>query len=182
MPILPIVHGREPKNIFDAAHTGSVWDVAVFIENGWSANEQDGNGWTPLHYAATRGFNFGMLSWNSDVLYFLIEVGANVNGRNSIGETPLDCCNSKGCGCIVRGCICPILVVGFWLYLLASGSHLQFVPGYRPSAGTDPETIWILGLLGVIPAIIAWIASSYATRQRSLILRNEGGKRGKDLL
>ena len=64
--------------LFKAAWTG---DVSTLRDMNIDVNLKDTVGRTPLHIAAERG--------NIDVAMFLIENGANVNGADANGNTPL---------------------------------------------------------------------------------------------
>ncbi|XP_075693800.1 protein phosphatase 1 regulatory subunit 12C-like isoform X3 [Rhinoderma darwinii] len=56
--------------------------VQFLVENGACVNQQDNEGWTPLHAAASCGF--------VSIAQYLISKGANVAMVNSEGELPLD--------------------------------------------------------------------------------------------
>jgi len=69
------------ESIFEAARSGTVKDIANFIENGIDINVKDKLG-TPLHNAVR--FNPDV-----DVLKYLLAQGADVNATNEFGNTPL---------------------------------------------------------------------------------------------
>ena len=69
-------------DIFTVAGSGTVAQVLQAIKAGVDVNLRDGEGSTPLMYAA--GYNT-----NPDVLSVLIKAGADVNARAENGKTPL---------------------------------------------------------------------------------------------
>ncbi|NWS75704.1 MYPT2 phosphatase, partial [Crotophaga sulcirostris] len=56
--------------------------VKFLVENGASVNQQDNEGWTPLHAVASCGY--------LNIAEYLISYGANVAAVNSEGEVPSD--------------------------------------------------------------------------------------------
>ncbi|NXT77442.1 MYPT2 phosphatase, partial [Zapornia atra] len=56
--------------------------VKVLVENGANVNQQDNEGWTPLHAVASCGY--------LNIAEYLISHGANVAAVNSEGEVPSD--------------------------------------------------------------------------------------------
>ena len=69
--------------IHDAVKNGNIDEVQWQLDAGVDVNEENSNGLTPLHYAASAGHN--------DIVELLIERGANVNATDSgKGGTPLD--------------------------------------------------------------------------------------------
>jgi ankyrin repeat protein len=56
--------------LFDLVKAGDVIPVRELIESGADVNEQDGNGWTPLNFAAGKG--------NMEIVKLLLERGADV--------------------------------------------------------------------------------------------------------
>ena len=75
-------------NIFEAAAKGSIDDVWFFVKKGLDINSHDdrspyqGQGITPLHFAAMGNSNIG-------VLEYLISLGYNVNSKDEEGRTSL---------------------------------------------------------------------------------------------
>jgi len=60
---------------------GTVETVALLLAGGADVNAQDGDGQTPLHWAASNALN--------DVVNLLLERGADINARDKYGNTPL---------------------------------------------------------------------------------------------
>jgi ankyrin repeat protein len=67
----------------------------LLLDAGADAGRADQDGWTALHYAATRESNAGLVE-------LLIQAGAGVNARTSRGETPL-----RLAGILFTEKICP---------------------------------------------------------------------------
>ncbi|KAH9850291.1 ankyrin repeat-containing domain protein, partial [Lenzites betulinus] len=61
--------------------SGSVDIVRYLIDQGADVNRSDSGAWTPLHIAASGGFD--------EVVTELLGSGADVNQRNDKGLTPL---------------------------------------------------------------------------------------------
>lgn len=84
--------GFDPKTIKtllnDAASGGSKEIVSDLINKGFSVNEKDVNGWTPLHYAAFNG--------RLDAFSVLIEKGVEINSRNLMGQSAYNIADEKG--------------------------------------------------------------------------------------
>ena len=69
--------------IHEAVMNGNIDEVQWQLNAGVDVNEESSKGLTPLHYAASAGYN--------DIVELLIERGANVNATDSgKGGTPLD--------------------------------------------------------------------------------------------
>ena len=68
-------------DIFEAARTGNIDRVRELIAAGANVNQQDIDGWTPLHLAAYNG--------HQAVVQALIAAGADVNQQDNDGRTPL---------------------------------------------------------------------------------------------
>jgi ankyrin repeat protein len=72
--------GRSP--LFYAAIEGLAGDVAAYLQDhGDEVNSADGEGFTPLHFAAQQQ--------HADAAAVLIEAGADIEARNRFGNTPL---------------------------------------------------------------------------------------------
>jgi len=55
--------------------------VQAYLESDWDVNEQDENGWTALHFAAQNN--------SVPIGKLLIEAGADIEAKDSYGNTPL---------------------------------------------------------------------------------------------
>ena len=76
-------------DIHDAARRGDLEKVkAVLKDNPDLVSSKDGNGETPLHWAACEGYK--------DVVEFLLANRAEVNAKDNIGQTPLHAAAEKG--------------------------------------------------------------------------------------
>lgn len=72
-------------NIWVAASDGKVDVVEQFLNNGFTANSKDPNGYTPVHAAAAYG--------HTDLLVLLVKkYGGDINVVDSDGDTPLHHC------------------------------------------------------------------------------------------
>lgn len=73
------------ENIWVAASDGNMQQVKALIENNVHAvNEQDINGYSAIHAAASYG--------HEELIKYLISIGANVNLRDNDGDTPILIC------------------------------------------------------------------------------------------
>lgn len=73
------------ENIWVAASDGNTTAVKTFIESGVHAvNEQDVNGYSAIHAAASYG--------HEELIRYLISAGANVNLKDNDGDTPILLC------------------------------------------------------------------------------------------
>ena len=57
-------------------------EVKKLIQAGGDVNEQNGSGWTPLHYASHYG--------HVEVISALLAAGADKTLKNKLGRTPHD--------------------------------------------------------------------------------------------
>jgi ankyrin repeat protein len=75
--------------VFAAVHSGDVREVSEVISKGANINATNGSFWgdTPLHYAVRQG--------HKKIVELLLAKGADVNGRNRNGETPIDVVGSQ---------------------------------------------------------------------------------------
>lgn len=107
----------DPEALFKAASSGSVSEVQSLLDGGIDINAKDADGMTPLHFAAgnnqreivkllvSRGAKletksnggYTPLAWTVkwrkggiEALQTLLELGADVNGGATPGNTPLD--------------------------------------------------------------------------------------------
>ena len=69
-------------DIHDAARTGDIEVVKQHLAAGTKVDAKGGGDYTPLHVAAYRG--------HKELAELLITKGADMNVRNTYGETPLD--------------------------------------------------------------------------------------------
>jgi len=67
-------------------------EILKFIEEG-DINQKDKEGWTPLHYACSNGYE--------SIVSILLEKGANVNEKDIDGCTPLHNACINGYGSVV---------------------------------------------------------------------------------
>ncbi len=115
------------STLHSAATIGDYSEVVRFLTAGADVNEKDGAGWTPLHCAAFYGYYpdevqkaiyYGTAKEASnalndlgagerpqgtaDVVDVLLKNGADVNARDTLGETPLFLAARKGFETIVK--------------------------------------------------------------------------------
>jgi ankyrin repeat protein len=69
------------EQLLDAAHGGDLDEVEILIAQGASVNAKNESRWTPLIYAAMRGYEA--------VCKLLIEKNASVEAKDNDGRTPL---------------------------------------------------------------------------------------------
>mgnify|MGYP000364283700 CR=1 FL=1 len=69
------------KELLDAAKSGRNDVVKALLEKKVDIESKDGDGWTPLHFAACQG--------HDDVVQTLLENQADVNAKADYGSTPL---------------------------------------------------------------------------------------------
>ena len=70
-------------DLHEAARTGDTARIAELIARGADPNARDGDGKTPLHYAARWG-------QSPDIVTALLERGADSQARDQEGNTPLE--------------------------------------------------------------------------------------------
>lgn len=68
------------ERLFERIRIGDLEGVREAIAAGVDVNATDGDGWTPLHWAACCG--------HAEIVRLLMSVVANVNSTNSGGMTP----------------------------------------------------------------------------------------------
>jgi len=102
-----------PRNIFEAARSGSTWQIGKFIARGANVNANDDMGFTPLMWTANRNklpaavyliskganVNVGgggltalrcaLMNKNRRMVELLLHHGAKVNDRDENSQTPL---------------------------------------------------------------------------------------------
>jgi ankyrin repeat protein len=78
-----------PATIYEAAKAGDIARVRELIElNQWDPQSPDGNGVTPLNYAAENG--------DVEMIRLMVEYGAAVNHVDVNLDTPLKCAERAG--------------------------------------------------------------------------------------
>ena len=80
-------------SIHDAAESGNTEAVKQHLAAGTYVNAKDGDGWTPLHWAASKVHN--------KIAKLLIEEGADVNAVNKDGLAPLDYAENETFGVLI---------------------------------------------------------------------------------
>lgn len=76
------VNARESRYGKTPLHNAIFFEtITLLIEAGADVNAWSENGWTPLHWAATKG--------QTEIASRLIKAGADVNARDKEGNTPL---------------------------------------------------------------------------------------------
>jgi hypothetical protein len=115
------------KEFFEAVRSGDAARVSELLKRGANPNVQDKKGWTPLHWAAGRGYaeivrllleygadanardkdartplHFASGFGRADVVLLLLEHGADVNAKNKDGRTPLHIAASWGYADVAR--------------------------------------------------------------------------------
>ena len=83
-----LVVGCGGPSIQQAAETGNIEAVKQHLAAGTDVNAKDGDGYTPLHFAAING--------HKELAELLIDSGADVNAKDDFGETPLDWAVDEG--------------------------------------------------------------------------------------
>ncbi|XP_032091514.1 protein phosphatase 1 regulatory subunit 12C isoform X3 [Thamnophis elegans] len=68
--------------------------VEFLVENGADVNQADNEGWTPLHVAASCGYN--------EIAQYLLDHGANIAAVNSDGDVPLDIAEADSMEALLR--------------------------------------------------------------------------------
>ena len=81
-------------DIWEAAETGNIEAVKKHLADGVDVNVKDGDGDTPLHYAAVSG--------RKEVAELLIANGADVKAKNKYGWTPLYFAKTKETADLLR--------------------------------------------------------------------------------
>ena len=92
--------------------------IASLFESGVDPNAADNLGFTPLHFAAQ--------SQCAEVVLMLVEKGAEIDKKNSVGNTPLGLAifNYRGDGEVIK-------------ILLKAGAN----PNLQNNAGVSPKTL-----------------------------------------
>jgi ankyrin repeat protein len=76
------------EDFSNAAWRSDLPAIKRLISNGADVNTKDGNGYTPLHWAASNG--------HREVVEFLLACKADVNAKSNSGDTPLHVAAAKG--------------------------------------------------------------------------------------
>ncbi len=69
------------SDFLEAVIDSHLGKVQAYLEAGWDVNEKDENGWTALHFAAQNN--------SVPIGRLLIEAGADIEAKDSYGNTPL---------------------------------------------------------------------------------------------
>ena len=89
------VNDGEGAMLTSAAAKGNPEVTRLLLEHGADADRTNDLGYTPLHYAAQRGYL-------EVVRLLLVENGADVDRTNKYGRTPLDCATRHGHDAMAR--------------------------------------------------------------------------------
>lgn len=113
--VLGFVAGEHhfPRNIFEAARSGSTWQIGKFLDRGANINAKDDMGYTPIMWAVNRNklpaakylvskgadvnahnyyetaLRLALMNKNQRMVELLLHHGAKVNDRDENGQTPL---------------------------------------------------------------------------------------------
>lgn len=77
---------EEPENLWVACTNGDMARVRELLSQGFTVNQQDENGFSPMHAAASYG--------QVELLRELISLGGDVHLRDAEGDTPLLVCET----------------------------------------------------------------------------------------
>lgn len=104
-----ILYFKNERNVSFISYAGNLNLTKLLAEHGADVNTKDNNAIAPLHIAAAHGnsiimhlamtklwFRLVFVSGDSNVVAFLIEVGANINIIDNDKETPLHKAVSHG--------------------------------------------------------------------------------------
>lgn len=86
----------DSDDIFDAVKNGDVDTLTSLITSGVDVNIAGKNGIQPLHQAAFYG--------QDEIARLLIQSGANIQGRDAFGRTPLHWAKKPGVARILMQC------------------------------------------------------------------------------
>ena len=81
VPIAVNISSVPVYKLKNAIMNNDIESLAALLATEAQINDEDRNGWTALHIAASRG--------NDSIVSLLLNHGANINLKNSIGWTPL---------------------------------------------------------------------------------------------
>jgi ankyrin repeat protein len=84
---------RGMNELHFAAYCGDLEGVIAEFDNGIDVNGQDDSGYTPLHWVVDMGITPGD---REEIVYLLIEHGANIESCDGAGCTPLCVASTAG--------------------------------------------------------------------------------------
>jgi ankyrin repeat protein len=82
------------RSLFQFVESGDLGDAKIALAAGADPTAKDDQGWTPLHWAAKKGYN--------DLAWVLIEGGAELTAKSERGWTPLHFAAANGNVHLVR--------------------------------------------------------------------------------
>jgi ankyrin repeat protein len=114
---------RKANALHLAALVGGIDEFKFYLDNHLltDLNTEDGDGQTPMHYAASAGL--------ASVVKFLVELGANINAKSKSDMTPLNLAIQRG----HTECVRTLLVNGAGQQVIG---HSPFIDAYYSGNGT----------------------------------------------
>ena len=148
--------------------------LKYLIDNGADVNANGHQGYRPLHNAVL----FAAESNSTDEIQFLIEAGADVNAKNDMGETPLFMAaqfNPKIAKYLMeQGADVNVISLRGWTSLHRAAAYYADAEVLRDLIEHDAD-VNVKDNEGKTPLDIA------SCPERVVILRDAGGKNGKEL-